>query len=97
MVGIFVGKINKAVRQTNAEQFVNVTGCLVMNNTGPSVNKKNKTKISLFHQSELRYFLSSGDTCCSDPVAMVTRPGLTEMKHLVTVAQVSKRGEKKKN
>ena len=40
MVDIFVGKINKAVKQTNAEEFVNVTGCLVMNNIGPSVNKK---------------------------------------------------------
>ncbi len=77
----FLGKIQKAVQQQMLRTLTdvdNVTGCLVMNNTGPSVRKK----IRLFHQSELRHFLSSGDTCCSDPVAMVTTPGLTEIKHL---------------
>lgn len=69
-------------------EVVNVTGCVVMNNMGPSVKKKKD-----YHQNELWYFLSSGDTCCSDPVPMVTMPGLTEI--LITVAYFSKRWGKR--
>lgn len=89
MVDIFfLGERKKAVEQQMLQTeraVVNVTGCLLMNNIGLSVRKKKK-KIGLFHQSELRDFLSSGDTCCSDLVAMVTVTGLTEIKHLMTVA-----------
>lgn len=49
-----------------------------------------KKWITLFHNRELRYFLS-GDTCCSEPVAMVTMPGLKEIKDLSHPAYVSNR------
>lgn len=42
----FLGKIQKAVQQQMLRTLTdvdNVTGCLVMNNIGPSVRKKNES------------------------------------------------------
>lgn len=56
-------------------EVVNVTDCVVMNNMGPSVRKKEKKRQPSKRTTVL---FSSGDTSCSDPVPMVTMPGLTE-------------------